>query len=73
MVLAYVFWFFLGFFSAHRFYLGRNGSAIAQLILNFLIIGLIWTLIDVFLIPGMVREKRDTVRQRLSLEVGVTT
>lgn len=56
MVVAYVLWFFLGFFSAHRFYTGRVGSAIAQLILNFLVIGLIWTFIDIFLIPSMVRN-----------------
>lgn len=65
MLVAYILWFFLGFFSAHRFYTGRTGSAIAQLILNFLVIGLIWTLIDVFLIPGMVRNptvKNVTVR-----------
>ncbi|VAV99966.1 hypothetical protein MNBD_ALPHA06-1122 [hydrothermal vent metagenome] len=65
MVIAYLFWFFLGFFSAHRFYLGRTGSAIAQLLLNFILIGLIWTLIDVFLIPGMVRTRQAEMRHDL--------
>ncbi len=65
MVVAYLFWFFLGFFSAHRFYLGRTGSAIAQLLLNFMIIGLFWTLIDVFLIPGMVRARQAAMRREL--------
>ena len=72
MVLAYVFWFFLGFFSAHRFYL-RNDLAIFQLILNFLIIGGIWTLLDLFLIPGMVRNSREATRQRIVLDVMATT
>ncbi len=65
MVVAYLFWFFLGFFSAHRFYLGQTGSAITQLILNFLIIGLIWTFIDVFLIPGIVRKRQADMRYEL--------
>jgi TM2 domain-containing membrane protein YozV len=69
MVVAYLLWFFLGFFSAHRFYLGQTGSAIFQFILNILIIGLIWTFIDVFLIPGMVNKHRETLRQRLTAEM----
>ena len=72
IVLAYVFWFFLGFFSAHRFYL-RDGGAVFQLILNFLVVGLIWTLIDVFLIPEMVRKTRDEARRRIVLEVKAYT
>lgn len=68
MVIAYVLWFFLGQLGLHRFYLGRTGSAIVQLILGlvgymtFAIFGLgllfliplwIWLFIDIFLIPGM--------------------
>lgn len=72
MVLAYVFWFFLGFFAAHRFYLKSN-VAILQLILNFLVIGMIWTLIDVFLIPGMVNKARDEARTRIMTQVMATS
>lgn len=72
VVLAYVFWFFLGFFAAHRFYL-KDGAAIFQLILNFLVIGLIWTLIDVFLIPGMVKKSREETRQRIMVDVMATS
>ncbi len=67
--VAYVLWLFFGMLGAHRFYLGRTGTAIAILlltlisaILSFVGIGLllflipaIWVLIDVFLIPGMAR------------------
>lgn len=64
--VSYLLWFFLGGFGAHRFYLGRNGSAIAQLLLGLLgwlplfmgwvVLG-IWLLVDAFLIPGMVRDE----------------
>ena len=69
-LLAYILWFFLGFFGIHRMYLGRIGSGIAMLILHglswltyviligwigFGILGL-WWLIDALLIPGMVRD-----------------
>ena len=65
--IAYLLWFFLGMFGAHRFYLGRTTSAVIILVLTivsifltFVGIGLItilipsiWVLIDIFLIPGM--------------------
>jgi TM2 domain-containing membrane protein YozV len=68
-VAAYLLWFFLGLFGAHRFYLGRTGSAVAQLLLTITVIGLfvscVWVLIDVFLIEGMMRENREAIRQRM--------
>lgn len=66
--LAYVLWFFLGIFSAHRFYLGRPGTAILQICCYFILVGFVWLLIDVFLIPGMVRENQSALRQRLRNE-----
>jgi hypothetical protein len=72
MVLAYVFWFFLGFFAAHRFYL-KDDLAIFQLILNFLVIGLLWTLVDLFLIPGLVEKSRQSTRRDIQNEVSATT
>jgi len=68
IVLAYLFWFFLGIVSAHRFYLGRPGSAVLQILSYFIVIGFIWLLIDIFLIPGLVRDKRDKLRQRMMLD-----
>lgn len=57
---AYLWWFFLGGFGAHRFYLGDKGIAVAQLILTLTVIGVIvsgpWVLVDAFLIPGRIRE-----------------
>ncbi len=38
--------FFLGGLSIHRFYLGYTGIAILQIILNLLVVGYIWWIID---------------------------
>ena len=73
VVAAYLLWFFLGFFAAHRFYLGRIGSAIFQLVLNVMVVGLIWLFIDLFLIPGMVRAKQAHLRDRLAREIAPLT
>lgn len=68
--IAYLFLLLLGGFAAHRFYLGRTGSAVALLsiwwagwLLAALIVGIpliiaggIWLLVDLFLLPSMVRE-----------------
>ncbi len=78
--LAYVLWFFLGGFGAHRFYMGRSGSAVAILLLNIfgwctLFIGLgfvllfavgVWLLVDAFLIPGWVRISNAMLMARLT-------
>ncbi len=68
ILVAYLLWFFLGQLGVHRFYLGRIGSGIVQLLLGvvgyvlllalglglvFLIPLWIWLFIDIFLIPGM--------------------
>lgn len=70
--VAYLLWFFLWPFGGHRFYLGRTGTAIAMLILSITFFGLVisgpWALIDLFLIPGIIREKVDTQRQRMTIE-----
>ncbi|ODP36913.1 TM2 domain-containing protein [Sphingomonas turrisvirgatae] len=68
--VSYFLWFFVGWAGGHRFYLGKTGTAITQLILTTLgwvtliaIVGFfllaavgIWLLVDAFLIPGLVRE-----------------
>jgi TM2 domain-containing membrane protein YozV len=68
--VAYLLWLFLGLLSIHRFYLDRPGSAIAQLLLNCIIIGIPWTLIDVFLIPGMIRQRDAQLRTHLMVAAG---
>lgn len=68
--IAYLLWFFLGFFGLHRFYLKRTGSAVTMLALTLvssaltvvavgylglLVVG-VWWLIDALLIPGIAQS-----------------
>jgi len=69
VVVAYLLWLFLGVFSAHRFYLGRPGTAILQILSYFIVIGVVWWAVDLFLIPGMVRDKNNQLRVRLGREI----
>jgi TM2 domain-containing membrane protein YozV len=61
--VAYVLWFFFGYFGAHNFYLKRIGVAVVQLLLTLTIVGLainfFWHLVDAFLIPGWVRRENN--------------
>ena len=68
--VAYLLWFFLWFVSGHRFYLGRPGTAILQILSYFILVGFIWVLIDAFLIPDMIRNKRNDIRQQVALQLG---
>ena len=67
--VAYILWLFLGFLGAHRFYLGRTGTAITQLIMACTIVGLIplalWWLIDGFKMPGMVQDENIELIQQM--------
>ncbi|HEV7855779.1 MAG TPA: TM2 domain-containing protein [Herminiimonas sp.] len=67
--VAYLLWFFLGSLGAHRYYLGKTGTAVAMTLLCviglltiflgvgvfLLVVAGIWALVDAFLIPGIVR------------------
>jgi TM2 domain-containing membrane protein YozV len=79
--VAYVLWLFTGGIGGHRFYLGRTGSAVGQLVLSvmgwmlllaagfgivFLIPLGIWLLIDLFLIPGMAEGHNQNLMRRLN-------
>jgi TM2 domain-containing membrane protein YozV len=85
--VAYLLWFMLGGFSAHRFYLGSSGVGAAQVALiwggliasavvigiPFLIAGLVWVLVDAFLIGGLIEKDAATKRARIINEVALTT
>jgi TM2 domain-containing membrane protein YozV len=78
MGTAYLLWFFLGGFSAHRFYLGFTTSAIIQLLLSpigyamlmtksaagliFVVGAGLWLLADAIMMPGMVNKANDRAR-----------
>lgn len=73
--VAFLLWFFVGGLGGHRFYLGRTGSAIAQLLLGLLgwlplFLGWIalgiWLIVDLFLISAMVTEENMKVVNRLT-------
>jgi TM2 domain-containing membrane protein YozV len=70
--VAYLLLIFLGLLGAHRFYLGRVGSGVAMLLISLTFIGLIvtgiWAIIDLFLIPSIIREKVEGMRQKLTTE-----
>lgn len=79
MMISYVLWFFIGGFGAHRFYNGKSGSAIAQLLMTIvglllLVVGIgllllipvmIWVFVDAFLIPGWVRNHNNLLAHSL--------
>lgn len=67
--VAYLLWLFTWFVSGHRFYLGRPGTALLQILSYFVLVGFLWLLIDAFLIPSMIQERRNDIRQRLVLQM----
>lgn len=85
-LVAYLLLVFLGGFGAHRFYLGRIKSGVAMLVLfvlgwatlalvvgaAFLLVVGIWAVVDLFLIPGMIAEDRNRLRENLRTEMSVT-
>lgn len=71
--VAYALWFFLWFVSAHRFYLGRPGTAILQILSYFIFIGFIWVLVDAFLIPDMIRKHQGQLRERMLHQISAGT
>jgi TM2 domain-containing membrane protein YozV len=73
MILGYVLWYFLGIFGGHRFYMGRTGSAITQLILSITVVGMIatfiWWVIDAFKLHVWIREHNLVVESNLLQEI----
>jgi TM2 domain-containing membrane protein YozV len=63
--LAYVLWFFFGLVSAHRFYMGKPGSALLQIASYFVLIGFVWWIIDGLTMGKQVEERKDELRGRM--------
>lgn len=82
---AYLLWLFMGTMGVHRLYLGRTGTGATMLVLfvlsialSFVGVGLIgllvlgiWAIIDAFLIPGMIRDQKNRVRQELMQSISL--
>lgn len=68
---AYVLWLFLGLLGAHRFYLGRTGSAVIMLLLSLSFVGLVvtavWFVVDAFLLPRMTDDRNEEIRYLISI------
>ena len=56
-LVAYILWFFLGFLGIHRFYCGKWKTGILWFLTGGLF-GIGW-LIDIILVPSMVRESNS--------------
>lgn len=63
--VAFLLCIFLGTLGAHRYYMGKTGSAIAMTLITILTLGFgaiitaIWAFIDLFLITSWLREDQD--------------
>lgn len=81
VLVAYLFWFFLGMLGGHRFYIGLKGSGTAILLLTVLavfltaaggllliIIPAVWVLVDAILIPGMIQRHNNELARSLEEE-----
>lgn len=82
--IAYGLWFVLGLISAHRFYLGRPLTGIAQTGLWYVSLmfymagydlavaplggGLLWVAVDSYFLPGLAREINETLQARAEIK-----
>lgn len=60
--MAYVFWFLLGLVGGHRFYLGQIGWGLLYLFTGGLFF--IGWIVDLFMLPRMVRETNEEIQRR---------
>ncbi len=75
--VSYLLCLFLGGVGAHRFYLGRTGTAVGQLALwllgwvTFFVAWIplgIWIIVDLFLIAGIVREENMKIADKFAFD-----
>lgn len=65
--VAWLLWIFTGGVGGHRFYLGRIGTGVAMLLT---LGGLgIWSLIDLFLLSGMIRDTNEKIENEVLSEI----
>ena len=75
VLAAYLLWFFLGWLGLHRIYLGYvmsglvmlalwvAGTALSIIVIGYiiLVVPFLWWLIDLFLIPGLARDRNNAI------------
>ena len=74
--VAYLLFVFFGLIGVHSFYLGHKGTGwlyVIMFLLAFvtfgatLIVSFVMSIIDVFSIPGYVRERNEAILEKISL------
>ncbi|MTV81975.1 TM2 domain-containing protein [Secundilactobacillus folii] len=72
---AYLLCIFLGTLGAHRYYMGKTGSAIAMTLITVLTLGFgtlvtgIWEIVDLFLISGWLQNNQNVVEEQAAQEI----
>ena len=61
LAVSWILWFFFGGLGGHRYYVGKYGTAIAMT-LTLGALG-IWTLIDIFFVNKITREKNEEIEK----------
>lgn len=85
LFLAYALWYFLGVFGGHRFYLNGLQSGMLYILFWIvglvtisigspfwvipLLVIIVLVIVDAFLIPGMLRENREVLREKFKKEL----
>jgi TM2 domain-containing membrane protein YozV len=72
--IALLFCVFFGMLGLHRFYLGKESTGAAMLILTVTIIGLpvalVWSIVDLFMVSSFVREHNIQLAEKLDRHYG---
>ena len=75
IAVAYILCIFFGSIGGHRYYMGKTGSAIAMTLITVLTVGfgvlvtVIWSFVDLFLIPGWLKDNQNSVEAAASQNV----